>query len=287
MVIGRSAFTTSGPMVILGTKWPSITSTWIQSAPAASTARTSSPSFAKSAARIDGAMTSGRGIGAPSRRSPNTPVRSGNAQRRGCAGQSLGRQRLHDQRQQIDRKLRQRDIEPDQIRHGAGRGRQHQARCCASQPHGRAAARSQPARTKTSTVSAEPERDRRDQRNQPKHHQRVGDGVAGTSPISASAKPNSTMTYSPSSRCSGARPSPGRPVAHRHRDAGRAGQDQHEPQAERERRHVTSPTNSADQGGRRERRRRRASDQQRQETAPLSPISAASDGDENVGGATT
>src|ERR1700719_4483540 len=46
---------------MFGTKWPSITSTWIQSAPAASTARTSSPSFEKSDARIDGAMTRGRG----------------------------------------------------------------------------------------------------------------------------------------------------------------------------------------------------------------------------------
>src|SRR5580692_11522039 len=45
---------------MLGTKCPSITSRWIQSAPAASTARTSSPSLAKSDARIDGAMTSGR-----------------------------------------------------------------------------------------------------------------------------------------------------------------------------------------------------------------------------------
>ncbi len=53
---GRSAFTTSGPMVMLGTKCPSMTSTWIQSQPAASTARTSSPSLAKSAERIDGAM---------------------------------------------------------------------------------------------------------------------------------------------------------------------------------------------------------------------------------------
>ena len=58
----RSAFTTSGPMVILGTKCPSITSTWIQSAPAASTDCTSSPSLAKSADRIDGAMRSGRRI---------------------------------------------------------------------------------------------------------------------------------------------------------------------------------------------------------------------------------
>ena len=46
---------------MLGTKCPSITSRWIQSAPAASTARTSSPSFEKSEARIDGAIMRGRG----------------------------------------------------------------------------------------------------------------------------------------------------------------------------------------------------------------------------------
>src|SRR3979409_1783319 len=45
---------------MLGTKCPSITSRWIQSAPAWSTARTSSASLAKSEARIDGAMTRGR-----------------------------------------------------------------------------------------------------------------------------------------------------------------------------------------------------------------------------------
>ena len=60
-VCGRSAFTTAGPMVRLGTKWPSITSMWIQSAPASSIARTSSPSLAKSADRIEGAMSGGHG----------------------------------------------------------------------------------------------------------------------------------------------------------------------------------------------------------------------------------
>src|ERR1700730_16496269 len=43
-------------MVMLGTKRPSITSTWIQSAPAVSTARTSSPNRAKSADKTEGAM---------------------------------------------------------------------------------------------------------------------------------------------------------------------------------------------------------------------------------------
>ena len=56
---GRRARTTSGPIVMFGTKWPSMTSTWIQSAPAATTSRTSSPSRAKSADRIEGAMTIG------------------------------------------------------------------------------------------------------------------------------------------------------------------------------------------------------------------------------------
>src|SRR4051794_30595260 len=45
---------------MFGTKCPSMTSRWIQSAPAASTARISSPSLEKSDAKIDGAMTSGR-----------------------------------------------------------------------------------------------------------------------------------------------------------------------------------------------------------------------------------
>mmetsp|Transcript_27073 Transcript_27073/g.77681 ORF Transcript_27073/g.77681 Transcript_27073/m.77681 type:complete len:303 (-) Transcript_27073:69-977(-) len=50
----RSASTTRGPIVMLGTKRPSITSTWTQSAPALSTSSTSWPSFEKSAERIEG-----------------------------------------------------------------------------------------------------------------------------------------------------------------------------------------------------------------------------------------
>ena len=49
-----TAFTTGGPNVMLGTNIPSITSRWIQSAPALSTLATSSPSFEKSADRMDG-----------------------------------------------------------------------------------------------------------------------------------------------------------------------------------------------------------------------------------------
>src|SRR4051812_9891229 len=48
------------PKVRLGTKWPSMTSIWIQSAPASSAARTSSPSRAKSADRIEAPMRTGR-----------------------------------------------------------------------------------------------------------------------------------------------------------------------------------------------------------------------------------
>ena len=47
---------TGGPKVMLGTKWPSITSRWIQSAPAATMASTSSPSFEKSDDSTDGAI---------------------------------------------------------------------------------------------------------------------------------------------------------------------------------------------------------------------------------------
>src|SRR5439155_3373686 len=57
---------------MLGTKCPSITSTWIQSAPASSIARISSANLAKSADRIDGAIKSGRGIHGLQTRSGNT-----------------------------------------------------------------------------------------------------------------------------------------------------------------------------------------------------------------------
>jgi hypothetical protein len=46
--------TTGGPMVRLGTKFPSKTSTWIHSAPAAATRLTSRARSAKSADRIEG-----------------------------------------------------------------------------------------------------------------------------------------------------------------------------------------------------------------------------------------
>ena len=46
---------TSGPIVIGGTKWPSITSKWITRAPASITSSTWAPSLPKSAERIDGA----------------------------------------------------------------------------------------------------------------------------------------------------------------------------------------------------------------------------------------
>src|SRR4029078_1682823 len=51
---------TTGPKLILGTKCPSMTSIWTQPAPASSMARPSSPSFEKSAERIDGAIRTGR-----------------------------------------------------------------------------------------------------------------------------------------------------------------------------------------------------------------------------------
>ena len=52
----RSVSITFAPNVRLGTKRPSITSTWIQSAPACSSIATSSPRRAKSALSMDGAM---------------------------------------------------------------------------------------------------------------------------------------------------------------------------------------------------------------------------------------
>ena len=56
LVAGRSHFTSTGPNVMLGTNRPSITSTWIRSAPAASTSLTCSASRDRSAERMDGAI---------------------------------------------------------------------------------------------------------------------------------------------------------------------------------------------------------------------------------------
>ena len=59
-VCGRAAAMTSGPNVRLGTNWPSITSHWMRSTPASSSAATSSPSRAKSAGSTLGAISIGR-----------------------------------------------------------------------------------------------------------------------------------------------------------------------------------------------------------------------------------
>ena len=58
----RAAAMTSGPNVRLGTNWPSITSHWMRSTPAFSSAATSSPSLAKSAGSTEGAIWIGRAI---------------------------------------------------------------------------------------------------------------------------------------------------------------------------------------------------------------------------------
>ena len=54
-VAARTARTTGGPSVMLGTKRPSMTSTWMYSAPSVSTSWTSSASRPRSAAKIEGA----------------------------------------------------------------------------------------------------------------------------------------------------------------------------------------------------------------------------------------
>src|SRR5215831_11544752 len=70
----RTASTTTGPIVMFGTKRPSITSTWIQSPPAASTACTSSASRPKSADKIDGATMIDRVISAGPRLGDRPPL---------------------------------------------------------------------------------------------------------------------------------------------------------------------------------------------------------------------
>src|SRR5688572_338785 len=53
----RQAAMTSGPKVRLGTKRPSITSHWMRSTPASSSAATSAPNLEKSAGRTDGTIS--------------------------------------------------------------------------------------------------------------------------------------------------------------------------------------------------------------------------------------
>src|ERR1700752_453446 len=79
---------------MFGTKCPSITSRWIQSAPAASTLRISSPSLEKSEASTDGAMTRGRGangwdMALPGMWTGRNGFRVTRAYARGNAGESL------------------------------------------------------------------------------------------------------------------------------------------------------------------------------------------------------
>ena len=68
----------SGPNVRLGTNWPSITSHWMRSTPAFSSAATSSPSREKSAGSTDGAIWIGSAIaaeGTPARRCAVVTIR--------------------------------------------------------------------------------------------------------------------------------------------------------------------------------------------------------------------
>ena len=53
----NSSIMTRGPTVMLGTKWPSITSTWMRPAPDWAASCTCSPRRAKSAERIDGTIS--------------------------------------------------------------------------------------------------------------------------------------------------------------------------------------------------------------------------------------
>src|SRR4030095_9299699 len=71
-----SASTTGMPMVRFGTKWPSMTSTCSQSAPASSTLRTSSARRTKSADRSEGAIFTGGATKESSHPSPTIASRS-------------------------------------------------------------------------------------------------------------------------------------------------------------------------------------------------------------------
>src|SRR4051812_21297168 len=91
---------------MLGTKWPSITSRWIQSAPAASTLRISSPRREKSDASTEGEITRGRGakgwdMGLPALRNVSgrlrvtcAPIGSNVGENFSCGRKNLPRRQL-------------------------------------------------------------------------------------------------------------------------------------------------------------------------------------------------
>src|SRR5881397_1591053 len=85
---GRSAATTSGPMLRLGTKCPSMTSTWMRRTPASSASDTWAPSRRKSAERIEGAISTGRVLTGP-------PLASRRAGTSACSAARPPRWRLH------------------------------------------------------------------------------------------------------------------------------------------------------------------------------------------------
>src|SRR2546430_4165842 len=87
-VIGRNDFTTGGPIVRFGTKWPSITSKWTIVPPPLSAAWTSSARWAKSAERIEGASSTRMFLSQKSGR----PVEI--LAKKGCTGWKFGRKGL-------------------------------------------------------------------------------------------------------------------------------------------------------------------------------------------------
>src|SRR5262245_48181160 len=74
-------------MLRLGTKWPSMTSMWMRSAPAASTSRTSSTSREKSAERIEGAIMGSSELQVASPKLFYAAAWRGNAETRNCANE--------------------------------------------------------------------------------------------------------------------------------------------------------------------------------------------------------
>src|SRR3989338_3936289 len=91
LVTERIVWTMIWPMVILGTKWPSITSTCSMSTPASSQRLISSPNFVKSAQRMLALILMSLGIEfwACSYEARNRPARGGYRGEIECAGEDL------------------------------------------------------------------------------------------------------------------------------------------------------------------------------------------------------
>ena len=132
---GASPARRPGPNEMFGTKCPSITSRWIQSAPAC----VDRAHLLAEPGEIGGEDRRGdRGAGASI--SFNEIRHASVSRRQAMRGATRRASGFSICGHQVDRKLRDREIEPGQVRHGRCRRRRASGPCCGCRPRGRAPA---------------------------------------------------------------------------------------------------------------------------------------------------